>query len=87
MVKEMEADGEDWHDALHQPTEHYRRLLLVSVGGPVVAEELTPTEVAMLQLEARFFSPQQLVACYAAFHRAHHTPAGKEGRFAGDLRH
>ncbi len=53
--------GKEARTLLRALSGHFRDLLLVSVGGPAVASELTPDEVGLLQQEARLFTPQQLM--------------------------
>ena len=53
--------GKEARTLLRTLSAHFRDLLLVSVGGPAVAAELAPDEVARLQAEARAFTPPQMM--------------------------
>ncbi len=62
LAGEMLDAGKEARTLLRTLSAHFRDLLLVSVGGPAVASELTPEEVGRLQQEAQRFQPQMLRA-------------------------
>ncbi|MBC7805598.1 MAG: hypothetical protein H7145_05550, partial [Akkermansiaceae bacterium] len=53
--------GKEARTLLRTLSLHFRDLMLVSVGGPAVAAEMTPDEVQRLQAEARLFTPPQMM--------------------------
>jgi DNA polymerase-3 subunit gamma/tau len=60
LAGELLDAGKEARTLLKTLAAHFRDLLLVSVGGPAVAAELTPDEVTRLQEQARRFTPQQM---------------------------
>ncbi len=61
LAGEMLDAGKEARTLLRTLAAHFRDLLLVSVGGPAVAQELTPDEVTRLQAEARQFAQPQML--------------------------
>lgn len=61
LAGELLDAGKEARTLLKTLSAHFRDLLLVSVGGPAVAAELAPEEVGKLQVEARQFTPQQMM--------------------------
>jgi DNA polymerase-3 subunit gamma/tau len=61
LAGELLDAGKEARTLLKTMAAHFRDLMLVSVGGPAVAAELTPEEVGKLQQEARAFTPPQMM--------------------------
>lgn len=61
LAGELLDAGKEARTLLRTLAAHFRDLLLVSVGGPAVAAELSPEEVARLQQEAHAFTPPQMM--------------------------
>jgi DNA polymerase-3 subunit gamma/tau len=61
LAGDMLDAGKEARTLLRTLAAHFRDLLLVSVGGPAVAQELTPEEVGRLQIEARRFAHSQML--------------------------
>jgi DNA polymerase-3 subunit gamma/tau len=60
LAGEMLDAGKEARTLLRTLAAHFRDLMLVSVGGPAVAAELTPDEVSRLQQQARAFTIEQM---------------------------
>ena len=61
LAGEMLDAGKEARTILRALIAHFRDLLLVSIGGPAVAAELTPDEIPALQDQMRAFSPPQIM--------------------------
>lgn len=61
LAGQMLDSGKEARTLLKTLSAHFRDLLLVQVGGPAVAAELTPDEVVHLQVQARHFTPEQIL--------------------------
>ena len=60
LAGELLDAGKEARTLLKTLSLHFRDLLLVSVGGPAVASELTAEEVGRLQAQARHFTTSQM---------------------------
>jgi hypothetical protein len=69
IVRLLDA-GKEARTILRALTSHFRDLLLVTVGGPAVAVELTPDETPALQTQARAFTPGQILAAMDVLNEA-----------------
>jgi DNA polymerase-3 subunit gamma/tau len=70
LAGELLDSGKEARTLLRTLSLHFRDLLLVSVGGPAVAHELTPEEVGQLQEEARHFTPPQMMRAMEVLNEA-----------------
>ncbi len=70
LAGEMLDAGKEARTILRALTSHFRDLLLVTVGGPAVAAELTPDETPALQAQARAFTPGQILAAMDVLNEA-----------------
>ena len=61
LAGQMLDAGKEARTLLRTLSAHFRDLLLVSVGGPAVSQEMTQDEAQRLQAEARRFVPQQML--------------------------
>lgn len=61
LAGELLDAGKEARTLLRTLSAHFRDLMLVSVGGPAVAQELSPDDVARLQEHACYFTPTQIM--------------------------
>jgi DNA polymerase-3 subunit gamma/tau len=61
LAGELLDAGKEARTLLRTLSLHFRDLLLVSVGGPAVVQELTPEEIAPLRAEAQAFQPSEMI--------------------------
>jgi DNA polymerase-3 subunit gamma/tau len=61
LAGELLDAGKEARTLLRTLAAHFRDLMLVHIGGPAAAVELSPDEVRRLQHEASLFTPQQMM--------------------------